>query len=169
MLPAFLYISLPFLHDYDVKSSNFKRFFEDGKGKAINSTISVWTRARSPLLISNLNSLLLINWATWDNREMVWKDAESIFQRSFHGRRRCRIVRSLLSNSAGNLPRTRTSLSPSRWKFGRKGRWEGVASLPFSFPWSLTDSVRHQSLAFPTRLRAKFEAPEEETELELGN
>ena len=26
---------------------------------------------------------------------MVWKDAESIFQRGFHGSRRCRIVRSL--------------------------------------------------------------------------
>ena len=71
------------------------KFFEHGNGKAINSTISVWTRARPPLFSSNINSLLLSNWATWGNREMVWKDAETIFQWRFHGRRRCGIVRSL--------------------------------------------------------------------------
>ena len=70
-------------------------FFEDGNGKAINSTISVWTRAWPSLFSSNINSLLLSNWATLYTHEMVWKDAESIFQRGFHGRRRCRIVRSL--------------------------------------------------------------------------
>ena len=71
-------------------------FFEDGKGNPINSVISVWTRAWPPLLSSNINSLLLSNWVTWDNREMVWKNAESIFQRRFYGSRRCRIVRSLV-------------------------------------------------------------------------
>ena len=44
-----------------------------------------------------MNSLLLCNWATWDDREIVCKDAESIFQRGFHGRRRSRIVRSLFN------------------------------------------------------------------------
>ena len=72
-------------------------FVEDGNGKAINSTISVLTRMRSLLVSSNINSLLLSKWATCDNREMVWKDAESIFQRGFHGRRCCRIVRSLIT------------------------------------------------------------------------
>ena len=33
----------------------------------------------------------------WDNREKVYKDAKSIFQRRYHGRRRCRIVKSLLT------------------------------------------------------------------------
>ena len=42
-----------------------------GKDKAINSTISVWTRARPPLFSSNQNSLLLSNSANWDNRENV--------------------------------------------------------------------------------------------------
>ena len=37
---------------------------ENGNGKAINSTISVWTRARSVLLSSNLASLLLSNCST---------------------------------------------------------------------------------------------------------
>ena len=51
---------------------------------------------RPPLFSSNIKSLLLSNWVTWDNREMVWKNAESIFQRRFYGSRRCRIVRSLV-------------------------------------------------------------------------
>ena len=43
-----------------------------GNGKALNSTtILVWTRARSPLLSSNLNSLLLTNRVTWDICEIL--------------------------------------------------------------------------------------------------
>ena len=61
---------------------------ENGNGMAKNSTISVWTRAQSPLFSCNINSLLSSNWATWDNREIDWKDAKSIFQRRFHGSRR---------------------------------------------------------------------------------
>ena len=38
---------------------------ENGKDKAIYSTISVWTGARSPLFTSNQNSLLLSNKANW--------------------------------------------------------------------------------------------------------
>ena len=47
--------------------------FENENGKSINSTISVWIRARSPLfmLSSNQNSLLLSNRANWNNREKV--------------------------------------------------------------------------------------------------
>ena len=51
---------------------------------------------RGLLSSSNLNSFLLSNRGTWKNREMVWKDVESIFQWRFHGSSRCRIVRSLL-------------------------------------------------------------------------
>ena len=58
--------------------------------------MSNWTCAWPPLFISNINSLLLSNWAPWDNREMVWKNAEPIFQRRFYGSRCCRIVRSLV-------------------------------------------------------------------------
>ena len=43
----------------------------DGNGKAINSTISVRTWARSPLFSSSQNPLLLSNRANWDNREKV--------------------------------------------------------------------------------------------------
>ena len=47
------------------------RLLENRNGKAINSTISVSIRARSPLVSSNQNSLLLSNRANWDNRENV--------------------------------------------------------------------------------------------------
>ena len=50
----------------------------------------------APLFSSNRNSLLSSDWVTWDNREVVLKGAKSNFQRRFHWRRRCRIVRSLL-------------------------------------------------------------------------
>ena len=43
-------------------------FFKDGNGKAINSTISIWTRARTPLFSSNTNSLLLSSRATRDKK-----------------------------------------------------------------------------------------------------
>ena len=69
---------------------------ENGKGEAINFTISVWTQARSPLFTCNLNSLLLANRETWENLEKVYNDAKSIFQRRFHGRCRCRIARFLM-------------------------------------------------------------------------
>ena len=95
---AFLYISLPSQQDYDVKWPNLS-FFEDGNGEAINSTLSVWTRAWPPLFSSSISSLLLSNWVTWDNRETVWKDAEPIFQLRFHGRRHCSIVRSQLGKA----------------------------------------------------------------------
>ena len=79
-----------------MRNDQILTFFEDRKGNPINSIISVWTRAWPPLLCSNINSLLLSNWAPWNNREKKWKDAKSIFQRRFHGCRRCRIVRSLV-------------------------------------------------------------------------
>ena len=64
--------------------------------KAINSSISVRTWVRSLLFSSKLNSLLLSNWAPRNNREKLWMDVKSIFQWRFHGRRRCRNVRSLM-------------------------------------------------------------------------
>jgi len=74
---------------------------KNGSGKAINSAISVWTRARVPSLHFHLKFPFLSNRATWDNREIVSKYAKCIFQRRFHGRRGCRIVRSLLCDGDG--------------------------------------------------------------------
>ena len=72
---------------------------QNGNSKTINSTISLWTRPRFLLFRSNQNSPLLSNKANWDNREKVYKNTKSIFQRCFHLRRRCRIVKVPLANT----------------------------------------------------------------------
>ena len=55
---AFLDIFFSSLPNYDVKWPNFKATWERER-KAINWTIfAVWAHARSPLVSSNLNSLL---------------------------------------------------------------------------------------------------------------
>ena len=110
-------------------------FFEDANGKAINSTISVWTRAWPPLFSSNINSLLLSNWATLKNREMVWKNAESIFQGRFHGRHRCLIVRSLICTRKTGVTKTgngqrEQAWEMRKWKIGKQNQ-----------PWTLALSV----------------------------
>ena len=80
------------------------RWHENGNGEALNFTIFVWTRTRSPLISSDLTSLLSGNWLTWYKVEKVSEDVKSIFQRHFHWRRRCRVVRSLLvSPETGKL------------------------------------------------------------------
>ena len=59
--------------------------------------IYAWTRARALLFSSNPKSLLLSNcWAPWNNHEKKWKDMKYIFQRRFHGRGCCQLVRSLI-------------------------------------------------------------------------
>ena len=89
---AFLYVSLQSLQTA-TWNDQFLSWLENGKGKVIY--LSLWTRTRSPLFNSNLTFLLSSNWVTWYNGEKVLKDAKSTFQRRFHWRRRCRIVRSL--------------------------------------------------------------------------
>ena len=81
------------------RSGQILSLIENWNGKVSKFTWQrehLYTRARSPLFGSKLNSLLLKDRATWDNNEIISKDAKSTFQRCFHGRRRCRIVRSLM-------------------------------------------------------------------------
>ena len=48
---AFLYTFLLSLHNYDVKlNDQILSLLENGNGEAMNSTISVWTRAAVPSL-----------------------------------------------------------------------------------------------------------------------
>ena len=103
---AFLYIPLPSLHDYHVKWPNliiiiiiiiiFFFFFLRRQRQGDKFYHLCLHSGTAPLFSSNRNSLFSSDWVTWDNREVVLKDAKSIFQRRFHWRRRCRIVRSLL-------------------------------------------------------------------------
>ena len=69
---------------------------ENGNGKEINFTSSLWTRMQSPLFSSNLTFLLSSNRITWYEGGKVLKDAKSIFQQSFHWHHQCWIVRSLI-------------------------------------------------------------------------
>ena len=67
---AFLYISLPSLHDYDVKWPKFKFTFErERQGDKFYHLCPNW--ARSPLFSSSQNPLFLSNRANWDNHEKV--------------------------------------------------------------------------------------------------
>ena len=76
---AFLYISLPSLHNYDQISS----LLGNGNGKAINSTISVRTWARSPLFSSSQNPRLLSNWTNWEKSRKSFKWCEVYFSATF--------------------------------------------------------------------------------------
>ena len=69
----------------------------NGNGKAINSTISVRTRAQSLLFSSNPNSHQSFKQlGPLENRERKWNNGKSIFSATFSiGRRCCRIIRSL--------------------------------------------------------------------------
>ena len=76
---AFLHISLPSLHNYDQILS----LLGNGNGKAINSTISVRTWARSPLFSSSQNPRLLSNWTNWDKSRKSFKWCEVYFSATF--------------------------------------------------------------------------------------
>ena len=82
---AFSFISFRSLHNYDQILSFFWGRERQGDSFYHLCLNSAWP----PLFSSNLNSLL-------------WKDAESIVQWRFYGRRRCRIVRSLIVYDSDN-------------------------------------------------------------------
>ena len=74
---AFLYISLPSLHDYDVKWPNFKFTWELARqGDKFYHLCPNW--ARSPFFSSSQNPLFLSNRANWDNHEK-FKMMRSLF------------------------------------------------------------------------------------------
>ena len=97
---AFLYIPLPSLHDYRVKWPSLIiiiiYFFWGRERQGHKFYHLCLDSGTAPLFSSNRNSLLSSDRVTWDKREVVLKGAKSIFQRRFHWRHRCRIVRSLL-------------------------------------------------------------------------
>ena len=97
-LHAFLSISLPSPHNYDVKWPNVKFTWERKRqcDKFYHLCLNSATVPSSSNLFGKF-PFLLSNRATWDNGEIVSKDVKSIFQQRFHGRCRCRIVTSLVS------------------------------------------------------------------------
>ena len=73
-----LYIFLPSLYDYEVKWQHFKFFWrrERQGDKYYHLCLNL---GAAPSLQLQHKFLLLSNCATWDNREMVGKGAESIW------------------------------------------------------------------------------------------
>ena len=103
--------------------------------KAINATISPWSRTRSPLFSYKLLSLLSSNWVTWHEGEKVWKDFKSIFQWPLHWRCRCQIVRSLMKSSPSTLPPTHRMPQPRFKGIGSSRPWRGRGTrLPTHLP-----------------------------------
>ena len=103
--------------------------------KAINATISPWSRTRSPLFSYKLLSLLSSNWVTWHEGEKVWNDFNSIFQWPLHWRCRCQIVRSLMKSSPSTLPPTHRMPQPRFKGIGSSRPWRGRGTrLPTHLP-----------------------------------
>ena len=81
---AFLYISMPSLHDYYVKWPNLKAFW--GRERQGDKLYHLCVNSvAAPLFSSNVKSLLLNTWR---------------LQRGFHGRRCCQILMSLIPVTA---------------------------------------------------------------------
>ena len=95
---AFLYISLPLLHDYDVRVSNFT--FCRGREHKTTTSISFPELSYNPLEFNSRKICQhLTNWTSWNNHNKVWSSATSLFKWRFGSRRRRCWLSSLLLNS----------------------------------------------------------------------
>ena len=84
---AFLYISLPSLHGYDVKMPIFTFC---GEREHNTTTFFLFSRPLISLLEFNprKNGQHLTNWTRWNERDKVWSSATSLFNWRFRSRRR---------------------------------------------------------------------------------
>jgi len=84
---AFLNISLPSLHDYDVKMPNFTFYRGSTQTMAKFPRSSVWTWIWSlGIQLQEGSPIHLTKLVTWSNRDEDWKNANSLFQRRFRRR-----------------------------------------------------------------------------------
>ena len=119
---AFLYISMPSLHDYYVKWPNLKAFWgREWQGDKLYHLCV--NSVAAPLFSSNVKSLLLNTWR---------------LQRGFHGRRCCQILMSLIPVTACYGDSThpiRSLILPFSWT-GGGGGWgrEAGGWVWFIFP-----------------------------------
>ena len=94
MHQAFLYLSLPSLHDYDVKLPNFT-FCREREHKTTTSFFFFWTLIQSFKIDLQKNSPTL-NWTKWNKCDKVWSRAYSLFKWRFRSRRRRSFLSSLI-------------------------------------------------------------------------
>ena len=85
MHQAFLYISLPSLHDYDVKMPNFTLC---GEREHMTTTLFSFAELWYSLVEFNSrkNCQHLTNWTRWNKRDKVWKSATVLFKWRFRSR-----------------------------------------------------------------------------------
>ena len=100
---AFLHVSLPSLHNYNMKWPNFEWTWEwEWQGDKFFFLSLNSETVPSLQFHYNLTSLLSSNWVTWYKGEKVLKDTKSIFQQRFHWHRHCQNVRSLSRSSCNH-------------------------------------------------------------------
>ena len=130
---AFFYICLPPPAQLRHGTTKLLSCLADENGKVMNYYLSLNSDA-VPLFSSNLTGWLVIR------AEKILGDAKSIFHRSFHWRRGCRIVRSLVRL------RNRTAGRRGRQNVCEGQTWEGYylhvlsrSSLNINVFWSFTN------------------------------
>ena len=95
---AFLFISLPLLHDHDVKRRNFT-FCEGREQKATTFFFFFWTLIQSfRIQLQKKNCQDFTNWARWNKRDKVWRSATSLFKWRSRSRRCCCCLNSLTTS-----------------------------------------------------------------------
>ena len=99
MCITLLYISLPSLHDYDVKMPNLTFYRGSTQATTKFPLFSELGYGSSKFNFGRVH-LLLTKLVTWGNRDEDWKNANSIFQRRFRCRRRPWTLKSLISDFA---------------------------------------------------------------------
>lgn len=77
MQHAFLYISLPSLHDYEVKLPDFT-FYGESKKATTQSSFSLWTWILF-LGIQLQESSTACDKVNWNNRDKYWKNPSRLF------------------------------------------------------------------------------------------
>ena len=96
-ITLFLYISLPSLHDYDVKRPN-STFFGEREYKTTTFLFFSWTSIQSFRIQLQKKKLCqhLTNWTRRNKRYLVWSSLNSPFKWRFHSHRRLCCLSSLL-------------------------------------------------------------------------
>ena len=88
---AFLYISLPSLHHFDVKVPNFTFCQRKWTDKTTTFLFFSWTSIQSfKIPFPEKNCQHLTKWTRWNKHDKVWGSETPIFKWRFRSCRRCR-------------------------------------------------------------------------------
>ena len=98
---AFLCISLPSLHDYDVNFPNFT--FYGGRERRQRPSFCFPELWSSPLKFNSQKiRQRLTNWTRWNKRDWVWRSANTLLNWRFRSRRRRCCLSSLITQGVNS-------------------------------------------------------------------